>query len=297
MNGNEQLKQSLFNEARPLDAYNWQDVDDNVDNKSDYSDTSDFIHFKIPCVVYNAGRTKCGKSTFVNSMLTSHRIVPEPKKFILSIGALTEEEQRRKIVEQLAVIKLAYPQTSRADVFMVQSMEDVQMYLARLPPSVPKFILIDDMLTYKAGVSDINMALLGAHHHNACVIYQTQNLFTRDTLTIRENSDYIVLWPGFQVLNYSRFFAAYAKPIKDRLWTILSSPGQFGAEYYDGANKTDEMHNCHLRTPAIIDKKCEVPSKITLYAGLWDDEPITLDVISEERVTYNHMNVERDKIF
>lgn len=273
------------------DDSKWEDI-------NDLHDTG-FVHFHAPCMIYNGGVTMVGKTAFVVDAILNRRFIPMPQKYILVIGAITDQEHAEKVESMLRVIKLSQPELKRDDIRVCSSIEEGASSLQKyMKPEQTKLFFVDDAMATKAGVDSIALSSVGTHHQNLILIFCVQNLFVKDSVTIRENAQYIIVWGGFSKTQVECFFRQYPQEAKDRIFSLLSPEGQADA---DGpAQKTLEDSSLpRIRTPIIIDKNLVGgTSSMKLYNGLFDSHPAKVSFIKHDGGKQHHKFMDaQNKIF
>lgn len=274
-----------------FDKEDWEDIND--------TEQPAFIHFRAPCMMYNGGVTMVGKTNFVIECILNRRFIPMPEKYILVIGAITDQEHSEKIEEMMQVIKSAQPHLKRDDVRVCSSIEEGASALSKyMKPEQTKLFFVDDAMATKAGVDSIALSSVGTHHQNLILIFCVQNLFVKDSVTIRENAQYIVVWGGFSKNQVECFFRTYPKEAKERIFSLLSPEGQADA---DGPSQKilDSTGLPRIRTPIIIDKNLVGgTSSMKLYNGLFDSKPSLVSFIKVDGGKQHNRYIEaQNKIF
>jgi hypothetical protein len=273
----------------------WNDINDDADNN--------FIHFKGPALIYNAGPTMMGKTSFLKDVLLSHRLIPMPTKFILVVGAITEKERAEKTFSFMEVIKLAIPSMKKENVFSANTIEEgARIMEEEMEPSEIKMFFVDDAMATKAGVDSIALAAVGTHHQNLYLIFNVQHLFVKDSRSIRENTQYLIIWPGFSLEQLIRFLGTYPEEAKDRIVSLLSSKGQKDVDDDFDADEMEGKGFEQVRTPAIIDKSMENGlASIKIYNGLFDANPLVVSMMGKNDAhksnLHNKFDIKADEIF
>lgn len=295
-------KQEMMVERSLINKFQDDDTDDDSMSElstsegtsTEFDDSGFFdenvVTFKAPCLIYNAGVTMVGKTSIIQDIILFHRFEPMPEKYILVFGAISESEHSKKVEEMLKIIHIAQPQLKKDDVVVASSIEEGASVLQKyMSTDVCKLFFVDDAMATKAGVDSVAMSTVGMHHQNLILIFNVQSLFVKDSRSIRENAQYMLIWGGFSREQIEMFFRSFPQEAKDTILNILSESGQADADGSDFYLKPFGLSR--LRTPVIIDKHMSSGrNSIALYNGLFDNNPMFVPYISNNTGKMHHVN-------
>lgn len=218
------------------------------------------------------GRSRSGKSNFIEELVLKRRINPPPEKVCLFSPTDSQAERFEDLLDALAV---SYDYLTEEDVLVPETVKEGRTWLANLPKEIPKLIIMDDMITFSCGKDVTEATAVDGHHFNALLICSAQYTFTRNLRQSRENSDTKVLFSGFSSTDtYKTVLRGFPEQVVQRTLSILSTECQ---EVMDFA----PCEECELRTPVIIHA---THKSFQVYKGLDDYEPFECDCMKESKM-------------
>lgn len=242
-------------------------------SSSSEDDEERFI-ITIPSLVAVYGKSRSGKSTLViDDFIAGDMFSPQPELFYLMIPKTgVESTDKRKMKDFVATVNEIYQPFNKNEesITVVNSTDELNLEISKADPKIPKLIFIDDMLTSKIfdGLYHIINEIM--HRGNACVILTSQLLYMRDAKPIRDNCNYMVVFPG-QALK--RFFLDYTDGVATQLLSMLYNQRD---EEFDV-----EGYSVEIAHPILI-KKDDIKSEITVWRDVYDIEPKTLSILGDK---------------
>jgi hypothetical protein len=233
-------------------------------DSSSSDDEEERFSLRTPSLTMIYGKSMCGKTTFVMDLLAGEYFNPLPVQFYMLIPKpATEVVSDNKIKEFVTIVNDVYSPYNKPNGKIVVVQDENGSGIAEIcekiqgeNKDIPKLLFIDDLLSDKMlkGLFKISNEVM--HHSNACVLITSQMSYLKDAKPLRENCNYIVLFPGLPDL--TRFFSGYHT---DVVKTISSMLSQQRDEEFD----TDGLE---CPKPIIIDKE---PNRKYDVIRIWRD--------------------------
>jgi hypothetical protein len=219
---------------------------------------------QIPSLTMIYGKSMSGKSTFVQDLIIGEYFDPPPTQFYLLIPKpATDMVAEEKIKNFVDTVQAAYSPYDNENglIFVAQDVNgsgitEVIEKIQSQPSDAVKLLFIDDLLSEKMLRALNKIANEVMHHSNVGVLITSQGFFIKDAKILRENSNYIVIFPGLPDL--PRFFSGYSQDIKTAIVALL---GQQRDDEYD-------VPGLEYPKPIIIDKE---PDRNFNMLRIWRD--------------------------
>lgn len=257
------------------------------DSDSSVSDVSDFdndyvssdsdqdeerLVINIPSSMAIYGKSMSGKTTFFLDLLAGNNFEPQPELFFLLIPKTgVEKADREKMKEFVETVNTTYTPYDKHEnaIVVVHDVEELNTELSKAKADIPKLVFIDDMLTenlMKGIMSIINEMM---HRTNSCVALTTQMLFIRNAKAIKDNSNYLVIFPGQPSLK--KFLQDYPTRIVKYVSNSLSE------------QRDEEWDVEEIQTPKpVIIVKNDRLAEVTVWRDVFDIEPLTMSLHKED---------------
>jgi hypothetical protein len=186
------------------------------------------FEIRIPSLTMVYGKSMSGKTTFILDLIIGEHFNPTPKQFYLLMPKPASEVVADHKIKSfvLTVVEGYNPYNDpKGMIFVSQDINgsgiaEVCEKIQSQPADIPKLLLIDDLLSDKMMKGLNKVANEVMHHSNVAVIITSQVYYLKDAKTLRDNSNYIVLFPGLSDLG--RFFAGYSADVSNTITSLLS---------------------------------------------------------------------------
>jgi hypothetical protein len=228
-----------------------------------------------PSTMITMGRSKMGKSTLATHLIVGEHIKPKPMMYFLVLNAHDKTIVKKMVQTYISAIQAAHSKDDYKPIYKVKtSVQDMMDLLNEETkkennfPDIPKMIIIDDQLYSNTPNSIQEMINVYGHHTNAFVYVTAHNMFARNQQHIRDNCDYITIFPGQEQARLKKLLNNYPPTAKQKVGEVFSSEVQ---QAQDGLKEVPVP----LSIPVIIDRTIDKISQNyhVLWAGLDDHHP------------------------
>ena len=228
-----------------------------------------------PSTMITMGRSKMGKSTLATHLIIGQHIRPRPMMYFLVLNAHDATIIKKMCKNYVEVILAVHKGDPYKPIYKIKTSVTAMMSLLNeetkrqpLFPEIPKMIIIDDQMYSNTPNSIQEMINVYGHHTHAFVYVTAHNMFTRNQQHVRDNCDYITIFPGQEQARLKRLLANYPAGTSEAVAEVFSSEKQ---KAQDGLIDVPVP----MSIPVIIDRTIDKISQnyYVIWAGIDDRHP------------------------
>ena len=228
-----------------------------------------------PSTMISIGRSKMGKSTLATHLIIGDHIKPKPMMYFLVLNAHDKEIIKKMVQGYVTAIAASHKYDNYSPRIKVKSTVSAMMDLLneeskknKLFPEIPKMIIIDDQLYSNTPSSIQEIINVYGHHTHAFVYVTAHNLFARNQQHIRDNCDYITIFPGQEYNRLKNFLSNYPPAVKQSVMSVFSSETQQHQDGLKGVPVPTSIPVIIDRTVEKVNQNCHL-----VWAGIDDEHP------------------------